>query len=59
MKIAWRVRDVPISIGGMWDGFEIDGAMRDFKIKRPFELLKGCGRDKDSESGRMAGRSQT
>ena len=30
MKIAWRDRDVLISIGGMRDSFEIDSGMWDF-----------------------------
>ena len=29
MKISWRDRDAPISIGGMRDGFESVGGMRD------------------------------
>ena len=30
IKIAWRDRDALISIGGMWDSFEIDSGMQDF-----------------------------
>ena len=33
MKIAWRGRQALISIGRMWDSFEIDGGMRDVKSK--------------------------
>ena len=55
MKIAWRDRDALISIGGIQDSFEIDGGMRDFDIKWPFESLTRWDRDKDSESGGLAG----
>ena len=33
MKLAWRDRGALISIGGMWDSFEIDSGMRDFNSK--------------------------
>ena len=36
MKISWRDRDALISIGGMWDSFELVGGMRDLNSKWPF-----------------------
>ena len=33
MKIAWQDRDVLLSIGRMWDSFEIDGKMQDLNRK--------------------------
>ena len=33
MKMSWRDRYALISIGGMWDSFEIVGGMRDLNSK--------------------------
>ena len=55
MKISWRDRDTLITIGGMRDSFEIYSEMRDLNGKWPFENLTGRDREKDSESGGMAG----
>ena len=33
MKTSWQDRDALISIGGMRDGFGIDGRMRDLNSK--------------------------
>ena len=55
MKISWRDRDALISIGGMLDSFEIVDGMRDLNGKRPCDNVTRRDRDKDSESGGMAG----
>ena len=55
MKISWRDRDALISTGGMRESFEIVGGVRDLNGKRPFENLTRRDRDKDCESGGMAG----
>ena len=47
-----------ILIGGMRDSFEIDDGMWDLNSKSSFEYLTRRDRDKDSESGGMAGWSQ-
>ena len=33
VKISWWDQDAFISIGEMWDGFEIDGGMQDLNSK--------------------------
>ena len=57
-KISWRDRDWLISIGGMWDNLGIVNRMQDLNSNWPFGNLTRWGRDKDSESGGMAGWSQ-
>ena len=58
MKTSWQDRDALISFGGMRDGCGIDGGMRDLNSKWTFENLTLRDRDKDSESGGMAGWNQ-
>ena len=38
MKISWRGKDALISIGGIWDGFEVVGGMWDLNVTS--DLLK-------------------
>ena len=55
MTISWRDRDALFSIGGIRNSFEIDSGMRDLISKCHFKTLTRQDRDKDSESGGMAG----